>query len=130
MVSGERGMNPVVMTIINPWKEFVQAGGRTSDLLIASPRRYGQSHRASTLIHFSGQGYQRSNPRSVLINHSQAHVLINHSQEHVLINHFQEHVLINHSQEHVLINHSQAHVLINQPFSRTFYVFYPQDFAT
>ena len=73
MVSGERGMNPVVMTIINPWKEFVQAGGRTSDLLIASPRRYGQSHRASTLIHFSGQGYQRSNPRSVLINHSQEH---------------------------------------------------------
>ena len=29
--SGERGMNPVAMTIINPWKEIGQAGDRTSD---------------------------------------------------------------------------------------------------
>ena len=27
MDSGERGMNPVAMTIINPWKEYWQSRG-------------------------------------------------------------------------------------------------------
>ena len=32
MASGNRGMNPVPMTIINPRKEIVQAVNRSSDL--------------------------------------------------------------------------------------------------
>ena len=36
MASSERGMNPVAMTIINPWKKIDLAGNQTSDLY-ASP---------------------------------------------------------------------------------------------
>ena len=37
---GERGMNPVAMTIINPQKEYwPSSGDRTSDLLFSSPVR-------------------------------------------------------------------------------------------
>ena len=38
-LSGERGMNPIAMTTINPRKEIGQAGYRTSDLLFPCPVR-------------------------------------------------------------------------------------------
>ena len=44
MDSGERGMNPVAMTIINPWKEFGRAGDRTSNLMFSSSQRYRLSY--------------------------------------------------------------------------------------
>ena len=44
--SGERGMNPVAMTIINPRKNIGRAGDRTSDLMFSSPLRYQQNYGA------------------------------------------------------------------------------------
>ena len=42
--SGERGMNPVAMTIINPWKECWLNQGSISDLLFSSPQCYQLSY--------------------------------------------------------------------------------------
>ena len=44
--SGERGMNPVAMSIINPRKEYSRVWDRTSDLLFSSPQCYRLSYGA------------------------------------------------------------------------------------
>ena len=46
MDRGERGMNPVAMTIFSPRKEYWLSGERTSDLLFLSPQRYQLSYGA------------------------------------------------------------------------------------
>ena len=49
MDSGERGMNPVAMTILG--KNTDRAGDRTSDLLFSSPQRYRLSYRAWQILY-------------------------------------------------------------------------------
>ena len=61
MDSGERGMNPVVVTIINSWKEHGPSGDQTSNLHVffSSPLCYQLSYgglamkRLITLLYFS-----------------------------------------------------------------------------
>ena len=43
MDSGERGMNPVAMTIISSTRNVGKARDRTSDILFSCPARYRQS---------------------------------------------------------------------------------------
>ena len=46
MDSGETGMNPVTMTIINPGKEYWPSQDQTNDFLFSSAVRYEQSYGA------------------------------------------------------------------------------------
>ena len=46
MDSGERGMNPVAMTIISPQKEYWPSQGSNQRPLFSSPQRYRLSYGA------------------------------------------------------------------------------------
>ena len=55
MVNVESGMNPVAMTIINPWKVFCRVGDQTRDLQFSSPVHHRLNYRSSmnqNLKHF------------------------------------------------------------------------------
>ena len=58
--SGERGMNLVAMTIINPRKEYWGSRDRTSNLLFSSPQCYRLSY--GTRLHVSGPLYFQVQP--------------------------------------------------------------------